>query len=64
MFNTDKLQNMAWDSEDAGADVDVFWHSPGVISYVVIDGEEFVNEYLYDELDTNDEREARAYYND
>ena len=64
MFNTDKLQNMAWESEDFGADVEVFWHSPGVISYVVIDGEEFVNEYLYDELDDGDEREARAYYND
>lgn len=63
MFNTDKLQNMAWDAHDAGAEVDIYWHSHGVINWIEIDGEEFHNEFLYDELDMNDEREARAYYN-
>lgn len=61
MMNTDKLQNMAWDAEDSGQKVQVFWHSENVIDYISIEGDEYFNAFIDQELE-NWESEAEGYW--
>lgn len=51
-MNTDELQQLAWDAEDAGKSVYVYKHETqdDVISYVEVDGEHFENDFLDVEL--------------
>lgn len=59
-MNTNQLQEMAWDADDCGAEVQVFWHDSqsDVIVYVEINGEIFENEFLDVELEPNGFAEA------
>lgn len=62
-MNTDQLEQMAWDAEDSGADVCVHRHESqdNVIKYIEIDGEEFLNEYISDELEARDFNNERMW---
>lgn len=55
-MGTDELNNLYWKAEDSGVDATVYYsdHDETIIQYVIIDGEEFVNDRLSDELYDND----------
>lgn len=51
MNSTDELLEMVHAAEDAGLEVYVWWFNDEVIERVEVEGVEFVNECLDDELD-------------
>lgn len=49
---SDQLQQRAWDAEDQGSEVFVYWDDVyDVIRYIDIDGEEFENPYFAEEVE-------------
>lgn len=51
VYNTDKLQNMIYDADEQGVPYLVQRRTEDVIEYIEIDGEEFFNEVMYEELE-------------
>ena len=51
-MNTNELQQLAWDAEDAGREVYIYRHPIhyDLITKVEIDGEQVDNEFLGDEI--------------
>ena len=48
---TDRLQQKGYDAEDAGSEVEYYWHDEyNVLRFIEIDGEEFENPEYEDEV--------------
>lgn len=55
-MSSDVLMQMAWDAEDNGDEVEVYRHNQvdEVIEYIEINGIEYLNEHMVDELEGRD----------
>lgn len=62
-MNTEKLEELAWEARDKGEDVYTYRHHnrPNVIVCVEVNGKGFENDFLDEELDSEDSRQDRGW---